>query len=160
MVGMYVYDDIIAQRLVRECREAAGTSINFAPLSMHQIPQELAELTQLTEINFDAEHDGDGFHYHGASDLLEVPEFFGAFTRLETLNIGCTCMVKFPPSLRNLTALKTLVLPSITHSQSPSLEIDNFGSFLRCWKQLEHLNLSVENIPDLSAIFPRLKSWS
>jgi Leucine-rich repeat (LRR) protein len=143
MFGIYISDDIIAERRVRECRERGAVKIDFTPLSLNRIPPEMAELTQIAEINFDTDKDEDGFYYHGNSNLLEVPEYFGAFSKLETLNICCTAMVKFPVSLENLSSLKNLALPGITHSGSPTLKVENLERFLHSWQNLETLHISI-----------------
>jgi hypothetical protein len=78
-------------------RETGAAKIDFSSLCLTRIPPEMAGLTQLSEINFD--DDGDEFCDGGSTGLLEVPEYFGAFSKLETLNIRPTCMVRFPTSL-------------------------------------------------------------
>jgi Leucine-rich repeat (LRR) protein len=163
MTGIYIHDDIIAERRVRECRETGATKIDFASLSLTRVPPEMAELTQLTEINLDVYGDEDGFPGQGSGNLLEVPEYFGTFSKLETLNISYTSMVRFPASLENLSSLKNLALPVITHANSPTLKIENFERFLRAWHNLETLSITPENLPALAECIdelPCLKSLS
>jgi Leucine-rich repeat (LRR) protein len=149
MAGLYIHDDILAERRVRRCKETESTELDFSHLRLHRIPPETAELTRLKTLNFDIECDWALMADYSHADLLEVPEFIGNLTNLETLNISLTCMVKFPLSMRNLVNLKTLRLPIMTWGKSPSLKVENFAEFLRRWPNLEHLSLSADNVPAL-----------
>jgi Leucine-rich repeat (LRR) protein len=149
MVGMYIHNDIIAERRVRECGETKGAALDFSQLYITRIPPETAELTWLKEINFDAEYDKDGVPQCRLLDLSEAPEFFGNFTQLETLNMNCTGIIKLPLSLTNLTLLKKLALPGKYETEKMG-KIENLSTFLRAWTNLETLSISLSNIPALA----------
>jgi SpoVK/Ycf46/Vps4 family AAA+-type ATPase len=87
-----------AEQRIKSCRESGGKALDLSGLGLDQIPPELAELTNLTELSI------------SGNRLKTLPGFIGKLTSLEQLDISHNRFSILPKEMTNLSVLKTINL--------------------------------------------------
>jgi Leucine-rich repeat (LRR) protein len=104
---LFLFDDADiyaeAQRRIKECRANKGKKLDFSHLGLKEIPPEIAELDNLTELDI------------SNVEFRKIPAFIGNIVSLQKLSVGSLSPTghereKLPPELGKLHNLRNLSL--------------------------------------------------
>jgi Leucine-rich repeat (LRR) protein len=147
---LYNEDEIYAeaQRLIKECREKGKKKLDLSHLSLKVIPQEIAELKTLTELDIT------GY------SLAKIPDFIGNISSLKRLSIGYRHSsphdrenVIIPDTLGSLKNLQWLYLGyRIQEIPGWLWELDNLNGLTICNDTIETIPDSIGNLKKLHSL--------
>jgi internalin A len=89
-----------AERLIAEAKANGETGLNLSGLGLKEVPESLAQLTQLRYLNLDRNH------------LATVPESMCQLVKLQNIFLTSNQLTTIPATLVRLTELKELFLQS------------------------------------------------
>lgn len=87
-----------ARRRIAECKRKRSEYLDLSKLGIGTLPDEVCELTWLTQLLLDA------------NELAELPESFGKLTKLTGLDVSLNRLTILPASFRNLNNLDILFI--------------------------------------------------
>jgi SpoVK/Ycf46/Vps4 family AAA+-type ATPase len=120
-----------AEQRIKNCRESGDKTLDLSGLGLNQIPPELAELTNLTELSM------------SGNKLKNLPGFIGKLTSLEWLDISHNMFSILPKEIVNLTTLKTINL-----SHNKFTELPEYLSKLTALETLEDTGNKIPAVPE------------
>jgi Leucine-rich repeat (LRR) protein len=120
-----------AERRIKSCRESGGKILDLSRLGLDQIPPELAELTNLTELSL------------CGNRLKTLPGFIGKLTSLERLDISHNRISNLPKEMANLSALKTINI-----SYNKFTELPEYLGKLTALETLEDTGNKIPALPE------------
>ncbi|MDR0655620.1 MAG: leucine-rich repeat domain-containing protein, partial [Treponema sp.] len=120
-----------AEQRIKNCRESGGKVLDLSGLGLYQIPPEIAELTNLTEL------------YIGGNGIKTLPGFIGKLTSLVRLDISHNKLSMLPGEMVNLSALKTINL-----SYNKFTELPEYLGKLAALETLEDTGNKLPALPE------------
>lgn len=87
-----------AEKKIEEARQSGATKLNLSKMNLTELPDSLAQITQLQELNL------------SRNQLTSLPEWLDQFTRLLDLELYGNQLTRLPESLGQLSELQSLNL--------------------------------------------------
>ncbi|MFJ8848160.1 leucine-rich repeat domain-containing protein [Streptomyces cyaneofuscatus] len=126
----------VALGRIAACKQTGAEELDLSGLDLREIPQPLAELTQLTKLDL---HE---------NQIESIPEFMGNLTELFELNLGQNRIDSIPGSFGNLTHLRSLILTENKLSSIPEC----FGNL----RGIQELSLGNNQLASISEVIGNL----